>query len=168
MTARAFGSFAEASVFARELAGRLRRTVEIQREKESWLVECPSEEAVTPEPRPVPNAAVPKVVPPPSSPRAPTPRSVSPTLPATDKPDPTAVSKTDPSSRLCADCGCTISAARLQVSPNASRCVRCQSEYERGHDTRPKIDEGLAGTRAEHKRMRAQLWGDMRNRGRGK
>ncbi len=122
MTPHVFGSFAEASVFARDLAVRLRRTVEIQREEETWLVECPDEDAVTP----------------------------------------------DPSSRLCADCGDTIPAARLQVSPNASRCVKCQSKYERGHDTRRKVDEGPAGTRAEHKHMRKQLWGDMRNRGRGK
>jgi len=31
---------------------------------------------------------------------------------------------------ICADCGKTIPAARLQVKPEASRCVACQIEYE--------------------------------------
>jgi hypothetical protein len=31
-----------------------------------------------------------------------------------------------------------------------------------------KVDEGIAGTREENKKMRGQLWGDMRNRGRGR
>jgi len=30
------------------------------------------------------------------------------------------------------------------------------------------INEGIAGTREENKKMRGQLWGDMRNRGRGR
>ena len=32
---------------------------------------------------------------------------------------------------ICADCGKRISAARLQVKPEAMRCVACQTEYER-------------------------------------
>jgi hypothetical protein len=31
-----------------------------------------------------------------------------------------------------------------------------------------KVDEGIAGTREENKKMRGQLWGEMRNRGRGR
>lgn len=31
-----------------------------------------------------------------------------------------------------------------------------------------KVDDGIAGTREENKKMRGQLWGDMRNRGRNK
>lgn len=35
-------------------------------------------------------------------------------------------------------------------------------------NTSYKIDEGIAGSREDNKKMRGQLWGDMRNRGRGK
>lgn len=69
-------------------------------------------------------------------------------------------------SRPCADCGCPIPAARLAVSPNAGRCINCQNNFERVHDTRRKIDEGIAGTREENKHMRGQLRSEMRNRGR--
>ena len=31
----------------------------------------------------------------------------------------------------CTDCGKRIPAARLQVKPEATRCVTCQTEYER-------------------------------------
>lgn len=34
--------------------------------------------------------------------------------------------------------------------------------------TKQYINEGIAGTREENKKMRGQLWGDMRNRGRGR
>ncbi len=32
---------------------------------------------------------------------------------------------------ICADCGKRIPAARLQVKPEATRCIACQAEYER-------------------------------------
>ena len=38
---------------------------------------------------------------------------------------------------ICADCSKRIPAARLQIKPEATRCVGCQSEYER------RIDAGL-------------------------
>lgn len=69
--------------------------------------------------------------------------------------------------RLCVECGVVIPSARAIAVPAASRCVKCQSEFEHAHDTRPHISEGLAGTREDNKKMRGQLWGDMRNRGRG-
>ena len=68
---------------------------------------------------------------------------------------------------LCIDCQKKIPEARLAISPNAVRCVSCQSAFEKTHDTRPKINEGLAGTREENKRMRGQIWGEMRGRSRG-
>lgn len=34
---------------------------------------------------------------------------------------------------LCEDCGARIPAARLVVNPFATRCVACQSQYERVH-----------------------------------
>ena len=70
--------------------------------------------------------------------------------------------------RLCIDCGLVIPPARLAATPSVSRCLKCQSAFEKTRDTRPRIDEGLAGTREGHKRMRAHLWGDMRNRSRGR
>jgi hypothetical protein len=68
--------------------------------------------------------------------------------------------------RMCVDCGLPIPRARLLVSPEVMRCIRCQNNFESVHDTTRKIDEGLAGTREAHKRMRGQLRTDMRNRGR--
>lgn len=35
---------------------------------------------------------------------------------------------------ICVDCGKRIPAARLQVKPEATRCVICQSEYEERRD----------------------------------
>jgi RNA polymerase-binding transcription factor DksA len=31
----------------------------------------------------------------------------------------------------CVDCGCTISLARRQVYPAATRCAECQTDFER-------------------------------------
>ncbi len=70
--------------------------------------------------------------------------------------------------RLCSACGMEIPPERINVTPGATRCIKCQNDFELHHDTRPKIDEGLAGTREGHKKMRGQLWAEMRNRGRGK
>jgi len=56
--------------------------------------------------------------------------------------------------RLCIDCGDPIPASRVATTPNVSRCIKCQSEFERKHDTRPHINEGLAGTREANKKIR--------------
>ena len=76
--------------------------------------------------------------------------------------------KSSDTGRLCVDCGGVISHARVVAMPTVSRCVKCQSAFEHSYDTRPHINEGIAGTRDEIKKMRGQLWGDMRNRGRGR
>jgi RNA polymerase-binding transcription factor DksA len=68
---------------------------------------------------------------------------------------------------LCVDCGANIPSSRVEAVPTVSRCIKCQSEFEHTHDTRPHINEGLPGTRDENKKMRGRLWGDVRNRGRG-
>ena len=34
---------------------------------------------------------------------------------------------------LCTDCGATIPATRLQASPEAWRCIRCQEKAEQAH-----------------------------------
>jgi len=70
--------------------------------------------------------------------------------------------------RLCIDCEKPIPEARLAVSPKSIRCVKCQFAYEKKHDTSPKINEGIAGTRDENKRMRAQIWGEIRKRNTGR
>lgn len=66
------------------------------------------------------------------------------------------------SKRLCIDCGQSIPAAR-----NDPRCVPCKEMWEKTHDTRPKINEGIAGSRDANKRMRAGLYGDMIKRSKG-
>jgi len=72
------------------------------------------------------------------------------------------------SKRLCRDCGKQIPPARIRVIPNATLCVACQSGLESAAPNRHvrRIDEGLAGTREAHKRIRGRLWGDMLKRNR--
>jgi hypothetical protein len=68
--------------------------------------------------------------------------------------------------RECDDCGNIIPPQRVEAIPNVTRCVRCQTEYEKRHDTKAHINEGIAGTREENKRLRGQLQSDIRKRGR--
>lgn len=70
--------------------------------------------------------------------------------------------------RLCEECGQSIPAARLANVPDARLCAPCQAAYESTHDTRPHIDEGLAGSREDHKRMHGKQWSEMVQRSRGK
>lgn len=70
--------------------------------------------------------------------------------------------------RSCEDCSRCIPSARLAKVPDARLCVACQTAYEVTHDTRPKIDEGLAGNREDQKRMRSKQWSEMVQRSRGK
>lgn len=37
-----------------------------------------------------------------------------------------------PVERFCEDCGCRIPQGRLKAVPTATRCVICQTEYEKG------------------------------------
>jgi RNA polymerase-binding transcription factor DksA len=67
---------------------------------------------------------------------------------------------------LCHECGQAIPVIQLEMDPNTIYCLGCQSRSAGG--SRYFIDEGIAGTREENKRMRARLWGEMRSRGRGK
>jgi RNA polymerase-binding transcription factor DksA len=68
--------------------------------------------------------------------------------------------------RFCIECGSSIPKERIEAS-NASRCIKCQEEFEKSHDTRIKINEGLPGTREGHKRMRGQIWGEIKKRNSG-
>ena len=76
--------------------------------------------------------------------------------------------KRSSSIRLCIDCGEQITEARVKALPDTTRCVGCQSRLESSAPNSHvrKIDEGLAGTREGHKRMRGQQRGDMLKRNR--
>jgi phage/conjugal plasmid C-4 type zinc finger TraR family protein len=70
------------------------------------------------------------------------------------------------STRLCCDCGEPIPVKRLEANPDAGRCVECQMEFEgrNPHIASRKADEGIAGSREDHKKLRARDWGAMINR----
>lgn len=59
--------------------------------------------------------------------------------------------------KLCLICG-------YSLAPNSSSSHYCKCQRHTNYG----INEGIAGTREENKKMRGQLWGDMRSRGRGK
>lgn len=40
---------------------------------------------------------------------------------------------------ICVDCGNKIPAARLQIKPEATRCIRCQEQYEERYAKRMAI-----------------------------
>lgn len=71
--------------------------------------------------------------------------------------------------KCCIDCGKIIPKERLDAKPNATRCVKCQSniEKEKGFKRSIKENDGIAGSREDNKKMRARDWGDMRRRSRG-
>ena len=64
---------------------------------------------------------------------------------------------------ICISCGVSFDQRRKDLG--ISTCLKC-GEVEATRSS-ARINEGIAGTREECKRMNAQLWGDMRNRSRG-
>ena len=153
MTARSFTSYKAASAFAKQMAKERKGAVRLVRRASEFIVEVklsagtpahvklqPEHLSIEPETRQI------------DPPRSPAPGSI----------------KTAAHARLCVDCGDVIPLARIKAAPTVFRCIKCQSAFEHTHDTRPRINEGIAGTRDENKKMRGQLWGDMRNRGRGR
>ncbi len=60
--------------------------------------------------------------------------------------------------RLCVECFQSIPQARLLVSPYTYHCTKCLSRLEKRIDYHQYIDEGLAGTREEHKHIRGRNW----------
>ena len=64
----------------------------------------------------------------------------------------------------CIECGAEFNVKRKVLG--FKTCLNC-GEKEALKVT-PKIDEGIAGTREENKKMRAQVWGEIRNRSRGR
>lgn len=171
-----FTSFARASAFAKTLARRRGQLVRVRKDGAEWVMESVGQS----------HPRVPQVenteerIPPPASapPSAPT-RAQSVSAPSTRSLGRSAAPLAQarpakvprqlaPGERICVDCSGVISAQRVKATPGSIRCIGCQSKFESTHDTRARIDEGIAGTRKENKRMRGQLWGDMRNRSRGR
>jgi RNA polymerase-binding transcription factor DksA len=64
--------------------------------------------------------------------------------------------------RPCVKCGNRIPRERTMKNPDAIHCVTCLSLLE--GDFRQYIDEGIAGTREEHKSIRGENWSDLRDR----
>lgn len=154
MTEYSFASFAEAAAFARRMALEHKAAVRLVRRANEFIVE-----GVFPAGTPVQIEPEPK----------------RPPLGAKARPTDTApplvsgsIESVANDALLCIECGVVIPHARIEAVPTVSRCIKCQSAFEHTHDTRPRINEGLAGTREENKKMRGQLWGDMRNRGQGR
>lgn len=151
MATCSFASFVDASAFAKRIAQENKTAVRLVRRADEFIVEgefpTDATDHIEPESPPIDTKSSPE--------NLPTPPSSESVESATD-------------ARLCIECGVVIPQARVVAVPTVSRCVKCQAEFERTHDTRPHINEGLAGTRDENKKVRGQLWGDMRNRGRGR
>lgn len=149
MATCAFASFADASAFAKRMAQEHKAAVRLVRRANEFIVDgtfsTDTPDHIEPERLSIDAKTLPADLA---------------TLPSSESPEPA----TD--ARLCIECGVVISQARVVAAPSVSRCVKCQAEFERTHDTRPHINEGLAGTRDENKKMRGQLRGDMSNRGR--
>ena len=66
----------------------------------------------------------------------------------------------------CIDCGAVIPPERIRANPNTERCVGCETELEKRDPSvaERKIDEGLSGTREDHKKMRKKQSSDIRSR----
>jgi len=64
---------------------------------------------------------------------------------------------------VCSKCGELFNCDRANLGYKT--CLAC-GENE-AHKNAPKLDEGLPGTREENKKMRGQVWGEIRNRSKG-
>jgi phage/conjugal plasmid C-4 type zinc finger TraR family protein len=151
MTERSFATFADASAFAKQMSKEHKASVRLVRRANEFIVEGTF-------PADLPNQVEPE-----SKQQHLEAKTRQPT-----RPDSGLVKSPAVDARLCVECGVVIPPARVKAVPSVARCVKCQSAFEHTHDTRPHISEGLAGTRDENKKMRGQLWGDMRNRGKGR
>jgi uncharacterized protein YifE (UPF0438 family) len=150
---RSFASFADASAFAKRMAQEHKTRVRLVRRTNEFVVEW----TFSSDERPLAEYSMEG-----------SPLGTTKTSPTDLRQQPGACSvETVADARLCIECGSSIPLARLEAVPTVCRCVACQSAFEKTHDTRPRINEGLAGTRDENKKMRGQIWGEMRNRGQG-
>ena len=64
---------------------------------------------------------------------------------------------------ICVSCGDSFDQGRKDLG--ISTCLKCGEIVATRSSAR--INEGIAGTREENKKMNAQIWGEMRNRSRG-
>ena len=153
MATCSFASFADASDFAKRMAQEHKAVVRLVRRANEYIVEgtFPVDVSLHVESKPERLLLGAK-----------TPPADSVTPPSSGSVESVA------DARLCVECGVVIPHARVVAVPTVCRCVKCQSVFENTHDTHPHINEGLAGTRDENKKMRGQLWGGMRDRGRGR
>ena len=169
-----FSTFARASAFAKTHARRSGESVRVSKDGDEWVMETGAR--VTPKPQQLEKPKNKQQV------RTTEPRSlinIEPPSIETYKYTPShpvkildvapctvAPLQLSPGEGVCLECSGRIPAERVRAK--LTLCVTCQSAFESTHDTRAKIDEGIAGTRKDNKRMRGQLWGDIRNRSRGK
>jgi hypothetical protein len=149
MTERAFTSYKAATAYAKQLAKK-HGGVRLVRNGSEYIVKIIATSGASAHVKPERLSLHPKTYP------------TDPSTPSVFVPI-----KSAAEDRLCVECGVVIPQTRVVAVPTVSRCIKCQSAFEHSHDTRPHINEGLAGTRDENKKMRGQLRGDMRNRGRG-
>ena len=72
--------------------------------------------------------------------------------------------------KKCQACGEDISLDRIKAIPTTKTCLACQEEIETSHPEmveRKVKEEGLAGSREDHKKMRSNQWRDIQRRNRG-
>ncbi|MDA1338372.1 MAG: hypothetical protein O2871_03320, partial [bacterium] len=64
---------------------------------------------------------------------------------------------------ICLGCGQSFSQGRANLGYKT--CLTCGEKQ--AQINAPKLNEGLPGTREENKKMRAQVWGEIRKRSKG-
>lgn len=138
-----FDSFAEASVFAKQISMKLKVSARLFKRSTHFLVEWEYPENACN------NIQVEAV-------KETDPRVINAQAkqPLENKPISHAPVSLPSNIRLCIDCASVIPKSRVEASPNVFRCIKCQSEYEQTHDTRSRISEGIGGTREQNIRMR--------------
>lgn len=73
--------------------------------------------------------------------------------------------------KKCIECGEPIAIDRIKAIPKAKTCLSCQAETEKDHPEiveRKVVENGLAGSREDHKEMRSNQWRDIQQRNRGR
>ena len=156
-TQKEFSQFEEASTYARELARKLCSPVSVLRTEKGWIV---THQTAPHQISDVTDSGRSGSIKP--TKKTKTPKKTSKT---SGKKFPGRCDRNipGPKDHLCVDCGNLIPQARVKAIPNVQRCTECQSLNERQNPSlvKRKVDEGLAGSRDDHKKMRARQWSDM-------
>jgi len=157
-TQKEFSQFEEASTYARELARKLCTTVSVLRTEKGWTVTHQTAPNQIPD---LTNTARPSPIK--QTKKTKTPKKISKTSSDKFPGDCSMNIPSGPKDHFCVDCGNLIPQARVEAIPNVQRCTKCQSLNERQNPSvvKRKVDEGLAGSREDHKKMRARQWSDM-------